>query len=107
MSKAKLKDGIDLERDELLTLSEACRLLPRQPSPATLWRWRTRGLKVNGKCVKLECIRVGARWCTTREALADFLRRSTEAASPTESAEEEQQERDPATQRRLKAAKLT
>ena len=35
--------SIDLAQDELLTLSQACRLLPRRPSPATLWRWRTDG----------------------------------------------------------------
>lgn len=98
--------SIDLESDEqLLTLAEACRLLPRQPSPATLWRWRTKGILTNGQRIKLDCVRVGGTWCTTRKAMAEFLRRQTEAALSVGN-DESTPERSPATERKLKAAGL-
>lgn len=71
---------IDLEQDKLLTLSQACHLLPRKPSPATLWRWRTSGLLIKGCRIKLECVKAGGVWCTTREAFSEFLKRQTDAA---------------------------
>ena len=94
---------IDLENDELLTLAEACRLLPKTPSPATLWRWRTKGVVVNGQRVQLECVRVGGAWHTTKKAFADFLRRQTEAATGRES---ETAERPVRTERKLGEAGL-
>jgi len=90
---------IDLERDELLTLAQACRLLPRKPSPATLWRWRKTGILFNGQRIQLECVRVGGVWYTTAKAFADFLRRQTEAASSQNS--DEPHERSEQTQRKL------
>ena len=31
--------------EELLALGDAVSFLPNRPSPATLWRWRTRGVE--------------------------------------------------------------
>lgn len=76
---------INLHHDELLTLGEACRLLPRKPSPATLWRWRTKGILIGKQRIKLECVRVGGQWCTTADAMAEFLQRQTKAALEVES----------------------
>jgi len=94
-----MHSGINLESDPLLTLGEACRLLPRRPSPATLWRWRAKG--ING--TRLECVRVGGKWYTTRAAMSEFVRRQTEAATPIDDGP---RERSASTQRRLADAGL-
>lgn len=75
---------IDIENEALLTLGQACRILPSKPSPATLWRWRTRGVLIRDKRFKLECVRVGRKWYTTASAFADFLQRQTNATIPEE-----------------------
>jgi hypothetical protein len=59
---------IDLTAERLLTLSEAAALLPGHPSIATLWRWRTKGIR--GR--RLETVIVGSRPYTTVEALQRF-----------------------------------
>lgn len=98
--------SIDLERDELLTLTQACRLLPRKPSPSTLWRWRTSGVVVNGRRVRLTCIRAGGTWLTTMAAFADFLKQQTEAALETAVTNDHSQPRSSAQSARLKDAGL-
>lgn len=66
-----MRDAIDLETDELLPVNRICKTrIGKRMSPATLWRWRLKG--VNG--ARLECVRVGASWCTTHEAFSRFLR---------------------------------
>src|SRR4051812_2842784 len=65
---------------KLLTMAQACRLLPKQPSPSTLWRWRTRGVTINGQRIRLACIRSGGQWLTSAAAVAEFLRQQTGAA---------------------------
>ena len=100
--------SIDLEQDQLLTLPQACRMLPRKPSPATLWRWRKSGVVVNGKRIRLECIRVGGQWHTTRAAFSEFLRRQTDAALATsENRDEPSVGRSEAMERKLKEAGLS
>lgn len=64
---------IDLEHDELITLSEGLRRLPTRPSPPTAWRWRTKG--ING--VRLPVARCGSKWITSTQAMAEFVRRQT------------------------------
>jgi len=96
---------IDLEHDELLTLGQACRLLPRKPSPPTLWRWRVKGVKINGQCIKLEAVRCGGVWVTTQAAMVDFIERQTTAATPATD-DQPDETRSPATERRLAAAGL-
>lgn len=70
---------IDLERDRLLSLSEAAKVIPavegRKPHASTLWRWMRKGLKG----IKLDFVRVGHRICTTPEAIARFMERLAEA----------------------------
>lgn len=61
---------IDLEIEELMTFGEAGRFLGWDPSPATYWRWRVKG--VNN--VRLDCVRVGGRWMTSREAILRFVK---------------------------------
>jgi hypothetical protein len=66
--------SIDPFAEEILTLSQAAKRLPRlrddRPvAPSTLWRWATAGLRG----IRLETIRVGGATCTSREALGRFL----------------------------------
>ena len=70
---------IDLQKEQLLTLTEACRILPRRrrgrkPSFCTVWRWATVGLRG----AILETVAVGGTLCTSREALQRFFDRLTE-----------------------------
>lgn len=98
--------SIDLERDELFPLEEECRRrLSRAPSPTTLWRWRTKGVRISGQTIKLACVRVGGTWYTTRRAFAEFLRRQTEAAV-AERGDDEPRRRSEVTTRRLRDAGL-
>ena len=66
---------MDINKEALLTLSEAARSLPavngRRPHCSSLWRWCRRGVRG----VKLEYVRVGRRVCTTAEALSRFVNR--------------------------------
>ena len=65
-----------LLREELLSLSDAARLLPRRRGgrkvhTTTLYRWTATGLKG----VVLESLQVGGTRCTSREALGRFFAR--------------------------------
>jgi Protein of unknown function (DUF1580) len=72
---------IDINRGELLTFTEAAKLLPGRPNVATLWRWRTVGCRG----VKLETVLVGGKRFTSREALQRFVDATTAAGDGTES----------------------
>lgn len=96
-----MRETIDLEIDELIPVNEICQArLKRRLSPATLWRWRLKG--VNG--AKLECVRVGAVWCTTHAAFTRFLR--AQQRDQADVAEGQPGERPEPTRRRLQAAGL-
>lgn len=62
--------------ETLISLAEAARTLPGRPNIATLWRWRTAGVRG----VTLETVTVGGRRYTSREALARFVAATTAAA---------------------------
>ncbi len=91
--------AIDLS-ETVLPLAEAARRLPRlragRPvSPATLWRWKSRGVRG----VKLETLTVGGTCCTSLEALQRFCAalngRAAQAPAP--------QLADPAVEQQLDA----
>ena len=65
-----------MQIDDCLTLAQAARTAPGKPSPATIWRWITKGC--NG--VKLQALRFGDRWFTTYAWLEDFGRRVAKAS---------------------------
>ena len=65
-----------MQTGNYLSLAEAARTVPGDPSPATLWRWIAKGC--NG--VKLAAVRFGDRYFVTAEALEDFGRAA--AAAP-------------------------
>jgi hypothetical protein len=74
--------AIDPNKERLLSLRDAARLLPRRrggkrPHISCLYRWTTGGCKN----VILESFQCGGTRCTSREALARFIRRLTEGNS--------------------------
>ena len=72
----------DFEHDQLITLSELVKKLPRTGNRpvhlSTAHRWRTVGLAGG---IKLDAIRVGGVWCTTWAAFQRFCDRLSEAKS--------------------------
>lgn len=87
-----------LNGEKLIGLAEAARSLPGYRGkagmdPSTLSRWITQGAKrKNGDKVKLEAVRIGNRWLTSREAMARFAAsltgtRSVEKSIPSPSAQ--------------------
>ena len=68
--------SINPNSEDVVTLTEAARLLPRRPNVATLWRWRKAGIRG----VRLETMMYGGRRVTSREALDRFFERVTAAA---------------------------
>jgi hypothetical protein len=71
-------DMIDLSLEQPIPLAEACRLVPPGRGGAkthlsTLLRWILRGVRApGGGLVRLEALRLGGRWVTSREALQRF-----------------------------------
>ena len=67
---------IKLSTERVISLSQACRHLPRRRGvrpthPATVYRWARHGLRG----VLLESIRVGGTLCASAEALQRFCDR--------------------------------
>lgn len=77
----------DLLSETTLRLHEVPQLLPRgrngsRPHLSTVLRWILKGAKApTGETVRLEAIRLGAKWITSREALARFCSRLTPGLS--------------------------
>jgi hypothetical protein len=69
---------IDLTREVPIPLAAACRLVPparrgKKTHLSTLLRWINRGARApTGQLVRLEAVRLGNRWHTTRAALQRF-----------------------------------
>jgi hypothetical protein len=76
---------IDIHEEPLLSLSAAAALVPparsgKRTHLSTILRWILDGSKgPNGERVKLEAVRIGGRWMTTRSALQRFVERLTPA----------------------------
>ena len=71
-----------------LSLSAAGRLFPGHRGgaavdPSTVFRWVTKGTRTPaGRLVRLEAVRVGGRWLTSRGAVSRFVAALTAAADP-------------------------
>jgi hypothetical protein len=69
---------LDLTAETPIPLEAACRLIPpargaKRCHLSTLVRWIHTGVRApDGQRVRLEAIRLGARWCTSREAIQRF-----------------------------------
>lgn len=75
--------AIDVFGEQVVSLSEACKQLPKRgsgkrPNVSVLYRWAQGGLRSNdGLVVRLETIQVGGCKCTSLEALQRFFDRLT------------------------------
>ena len=65
--------------ESLISFGQAAKLVPPyrgtkpNANPSTLFRWAYTGVKLpNGERLKLEAIRLGNRWLTSKEALQRF-----------------------------------
>jgi hypothetical protein len=74
---------IDTLNESILSLAQAAKLLPlgRSGRPVTfncVLRWVREGQRSpDGRVVKLEALRLGGRWVTSREAIQRFATRLT------------------------------
>ena len=74
---------IDVTDPDCITLAEACRILPRgrnnaRPHLSTLIRWvKVGAVALDGRRVKLCGQRCGAKWVTSKSALAEFSKELT------------------------------
>jgi hypothetical protein len=81
----------EIQAGEGLSLSAAGRLFPghrggKSVDPSTVFRWVTKGTRTpGGRPVKLEAVRVGGRWLTSRGAVTRFVAALTAASDPTPS----------------------
>jgi hypothetical protein len=77
-------DAVIGHDEELLTLTQAAKCLPRidgrKVSVCTLWRWCRKGLRG----VFLRYVRVGRRVCTTQAALLQFFTALAELDQPSQ-----------------------
>jgi hypothetical protein len=75
---------IDITSDDVLTLTQACAILPRgrnssRPHLSTILRWILHGApSLDGRRVRLSAVGCGGKWITSRAALREF----TEALTP-------------------------
>ena len=79
---------IDISTEQLLTLPQAARVRPhgrlgRPTHPSTVYRWISRGVRGVAGVVKLEGVRLGGSWYTSREALQRFAEALTNGSTET------------------------
>jgi hypothetical protein len=97
----------DLFSEELLSLAQAARRLPRlrndRPvATSTVWRWATRGLR---GCTPAT-VRVGGTTCTSAEAMRRFLVATSQLPPRASPAARGQADRDTAVEQALAAEGL-
>jgi hypothetical protein len=79
---------IDLSVEQPIPLTDVCRLIPpgrggRRTHLSTLLRWIRKGAKApDGTTLRLEAIRLGGRWMTSRAALQRFAEALTPRPGP-------------------------
>ena len=79
------------------------RMLGNRPSPATLWRWHSQGVKApDGSRVKLQAMKVGGKLYATPENVKAFI----VAQNPPPATSDNQTVRSPEVERRLQCAGL-
>lgn len=74
--------AFELRNETPLSLAAAARMLPpfrrgRPVSASCIFRWIVDGVKVGGKPVRLDAVRIGGRWITSVEALERFAAAQT------------------------------
>jgi hypothetical protein len=82
----------EIEAGDGLSLTAAARMFPgcrgaAAVNPATIFRWATKGVRLpSGTRLKLEAVRVGNRWLTSRAAVRRMITALTTAADPAPAA---------------------
>lgn len=75
---------VNLHNEEVLTFSEAARIVPRvngnRVNRGTVSRWAKLGIRG----VRLDSLRLGGRYVTSREALDRFLREVADQSENTQ-----------------------
>lgn len=88
---------IDPDIEDIITLGEACRLIPPQGiAPCTMARWIQRGVRG----VVLETVIIGGRRLTSREALQRFFSAQNADQTPAPSITSSQRQRQSEAARR-------
>lgn len=69
-----------------LTITEAAKTgFPRPVHKATIWRWILKGCRLpNKERLRLEAVRIGSQYVTSREAISRFITAQTEARFVTD-----------------------
>lgn len=71
--------AIDIYSEEIFSITEAHRHLPRKPSRQKVKCWINEGrLARNGKRIFLEVVKIGGELCTSKEAFRRFCDLLTE-----------------------------
>jgi hypothetical protein len=79
----------DILNETIVSIREGAALYPgrrhgKKLNFSTLWRWIINGIRAaDGQVVRLEAVRLGARWVTSREAIARFSARLTPPTTET------------------------
>lgn len=94
---------IDPNSESVISLSQACKYLPRRrsgkkPHVSCLYRWTTAGCRG----VVLESVQIGGTRCTSREALARFFARLTHGNALDRAQPRSRAQRDRATARAIR-----
>ncbi len=70
----KKPNPLDLLAEDVISIANARKQFPGDPSPATVWRWAQRGVRsVDGGRVKLEIVRSGGKTYTSLQAITRFI----------------------------------
>ena len=83
---------IDLSVEQPIPLAKACQFVPparqgRRTHLSTLLRWIQKGAKApDGTTLRLEAVRIGGRWMTSRAALQRFAEALTPNLGAVDSA---------------------
>src|SRR5262249_27113213 len=92
---------IDISTESILSLRQAAKLLPsaRQGRPVSfqcVLRWVLNGARgPDGQLIRLQGVRIGSRWLTSREAIQRFAEALTpEIATPAPSRTRRQRRRE-------------
>jgi hypothetical protein len=80
---------LDITTEDALSLTDAAKVLPKgrngaRPQLSTLLRWILGGVRaLDGRLVRLEAVRLGRKWVTSRQALQRFVAALTPSHSDT------------------------
>lgn len=78
---------MNIFEEDCLSISQLCKILPvgrngKRPTFSTVWRYVLEGAKLpNGERVKLEAVRFGGKWVSSKQAAQRFVEALSSAAA--------------------------